>query len=502
MATDQIVAAPIELFSNHAAIFYMLSPTEAMTYLGCSGISDITIMGEEPGELVECPDTNRRGTFNHTGYKVGNKIVPKFSATRPFRQINQLWQLAENGLTNWRLNYAESGSEDDVENWLVALLYFMAQNTNRTLEGGKALTSGDTMRQNTGLSVQALVGFYIYRWSNYSRQTTVEDQLGNGIAFWPQVDAGVLRRFPGQHGIVTVDAAAAAEANVLQTITGGSTWAAMSNDPLTGGTFENVGFPICVDLPQSSAKRVLVFTTETRAANNPIMCYTDDLGATAWTEIELVGGNAAYDAEFVTAARKIRDSLFLVGTDLGTVLYSKDKGINWTLASYPGTNDVRGFARGPDGRIWAVGDGTEFSYSDDDGATWTAAAVALSGAGTGVAVNYEGHVYVIDGTDLKVSRDRGATLDTISVPGTTTALKAVQFDKYGVTGCMIQDDAAGNDRILRTEDGGLTWIAQTSGTSNTGLNDAVMPDGLPHVVHSVGDVVATTWIERLFSSNY
>jgi photosystem II stability/assembly factor-like uncharacterized protein len=501
-AQDVLAAFPDEYLNNEASLFYQEAPVDLHTWLGCISLTDIALSGSEPGEAYECPLPNQRGKFAHVGFQEGGLIISKFSGMRPLRQINTLWKLTQDGLVNFRINWAKSGSEDDVENYDVALIYVRGQVTNPSLDGGKALTSGDVSRLMTGMQVQAIAGYPLYRLNNNSRQTTTEDQLGNGIAFWPKVDTGVLRRKTGEDGVVTADADVAAEANVLYTLDFGSTWTSTTAQPLTGGTFENCGWPICVDLPQSNQRRILVFATETRAANNPICCYTDDLGATAWTELEMASGNAAYDAEFITAARKIRDSLFLAGTDQGTVFYSKDKGINWSIASYPGTNDVRGFARGPDGRIWAVGDGNDFYYSDDDGVTWTAATVALTGDGGGVAVNYAGWVFVIDGTDLKYSDDRGATLTTVTLPGTTTAIKSVQFDVWGYTGVLIHDDADGNDKILRTENGGLSWLEQTTGTSNTGYNDCVMPDGDPNRVHIVGDVVTTTWIELLNASGH
>ena len=486
-----------EFFNSEGSIFYQVFPDDPPQYLGCSQISGMQLSGREPGSPVQCPDPGKRGAFKNRRVLPGGKIDPTFQMSRPLRERNYLNMLRGKGPINLRVNFAQYGAETDIENYDVAYIWTQAHMGGPALDGSKPLQSGDVARMAMNVSAVGVYGFELKKLDS-SRQTTTEDQLGNGVFFFSAIDGGLMARDAGEYGVITADAAAAAEANVLLTTDYGATWTAAAATPLTDGTFENIGFPLGVDLPQTLSKRVIVFRTETQAAENPVAVYSDDWGAT-WTEVELMGGTVGYDAEFVTAAIKVHDGLILAGTDQGEVIYSTDKGASWTLGAYGGANDVRAFAVSPvDGKIWAVGDGNDFYYSEDNGKTWTSAG-SLTGDGGGVAVNYAGYVFVIDGTDLKFTKTEDDTFTTVSIPGTVTSLNDLKEDPdYSHILYLLVDDAGSDDVLYRSEDGGVSWVAQDTSGSNTGLNAC-------HVVNAnllwvVGDVVSTTWIEKVFGS--
>ena len=399
---------------------------------------------------------------------------------------------------NFRVNAAKTGTENDVENYSSALIFTKGEVSNPALDGGKALQSGDVSRNLTSMSVQAINGFELLPLANATRQTTTEDQNANGIFFADKVREGTLRRRTGEHGVVVnVAEGAGTAAKTVRTINYGGTWTGSTADPFGNG--EDIIDPLILDLPQTDQYRVIVFRNTTDATAFSECAYTDATPNTAawgtsWSNVAIGSASGGY----ITAAFKVHDGLILAGDESGNVSYSKDKGANWTAASYGGSNDVRAFAVGPDDKLWAGGDGQECYYSEDDGATWSAVTTAPSGAVTGVAVNYEGYVFIIDGTTLKYSPDDGLSWTSVTVTSeAVTALKDIQFDpenKY--IGFILVDDAGADDRLFRSEDGGISWIAQTTGTTNTGYN--VQHVCSPNLTYIAGDVVSTTWIEKVF----
>ena len=100
---------------------------------------------------------------------------------------------------------------------------------------------------------------------------------------------------------------------------------------------------------------------------------------------------------------------------------------------------------------------------------------------------------------LKYSTDKGNSWTAVTVTAeVVTGLFDIQFDEFGFTGTILIDDAGSDDRVGRTEDGGMSWIIQTTGTSNTGMNHQHLCS--PNLTYMVGDVVTTTWIEKLFGT--
>jgi hypothetical protein len=484
--------------NSHASLFYQREPDGSMSYIDEVSLTDVRMDGREPGSPFEVPDRARRGDFNIATYTPGSLILPGFSCMRPHSEINRLWQWTREGKMNFHINYTEDGTETDKDNYHSKIVFVRGEVVSPALDGGKAMQSGDASVNMTSMQVQSVYGYEVRPLSNASRQTTAEDQQGNSIWFAPAIYSGTLRRRQGQHGVVTVNAVGAGTANVSRTIDYGGTWTAATADPFAAD--EHAGWGFIIDLPQTDQYRVIVFRTVTDAANPSECAYTDVTpGTAAWGASWSTSNIGSTNAYFITSAYKVHDGLILAGDDQGNMYYSTDKGVSWTAASYGGSNDVRWITAGPGGKLWAGGDGTEVYYSEDDGVTWTAVTTAPAGAVTGVAINYEGHVYIIDNTTLlKRSTDNGLSWTAVTVTSdAVTELKSIQFDEQGYTGTIIVDDAGADDRIYRTTDGGVSWTAITTGTSNTGYNGSHL---INHgILYVVGDVVTTTWIEKVTS---
>jgi hypothetical protein len=486
-----------EYLNIHAALFYQKEPTAALTHLNEISLSDFRLSGREAGSAYESPVSARRSDFYIKGFLPGGLILPGFAAQRPLMEINYLWSLTKEGLVNFTVTFADSGTETDPENYDIALVFVGGEVVSPALEGGKAMQSGDAARNMSTFMVQSVSGYEKKPLSNASRLTTADDQLATGIFVADKVESGTLRRRTGQHLVLSTEAIGAGTANVGRSIDYGNTWTLATADPFAAD--EDPIDPLIIDLPQEDKYRVIVFRASTDAANPSECAYTDVTPGTAawaaaWTAVDIGGTNAW----FITAAYKVHDGLILCGDDQGNVYYSKNKGVSWTLASYGGSNDVRCFTQAPDGTLWAGGDSTEVYYSEDDGVTWNAVTTAPAGAVTAIAVNYEGYVFIVDNvTLLKYSADKGLSWNAVTVTAeAVTELKEIIFDEHGYTGIILVDDAGADDRLFRTEDGGMNWIAQTTGTSNTGYNVAALPS--PNLVYIGGDVVSTTWIEKVF----
>jgi photosystem II stability/assembly factor-like uncharacterized protein len=489
-----------EFLNSEISLFYQREPTGSMTYLNEVALTDIRLSGLEAGAPYDSPYPGVRGTFKIKGHFPGTPISAGFTCQRPWQEINYLWSFSKEGKMNFRANAAKTGTENDVENYSSALIFTESEVTNPTLDGGKALQSGDVSRNLTSMQIQAVNGFELLPLGNASRLTTTESEDANGIFFADAVKEGTLRRRTGEHGVIAqVAPGAGSSAQLIRTIDYGGTWTAGTADPFAPG--EDCIDPLILDLPQTDQYRVITFCNTTAAGTASRCSYTDVTPKTAawgttWSSVD-VGTTNAY---FITAAFKVHDGLILAGDDQGNVYYSKDKGASWTAASYGGSNDVRAFDIAPDDTLWAGGDGTEVYYSEDDGATWSAVTTAPAGAVTGLAVNYEGYVFIIDGTTLKYSPDEGLSWTSVTVTSeAVTALKDIKFDPENrYIGFILVDDAGADDRLFRSEDGGMSWIAQTTGTSNTGYN--VQHVCSPNLTYIAGDVVTTTWIEKVFGA--
>jgi len=134
----------------------------------------------------------------------------------------------------------------------------------------------------------------------------------------------------------------------------------------------------------------------------------------------------------------------------GDVYRSTDGGQNWTLLKRG-----RGLAMDGEGGIYQV-QGTDLLYSQDKGGTWKTSSLPLTGervTGLGTNPALPGTVFVASsGQELIFSTDRGASWQTSGVEAHFSEVNFFFDSDGGKKGYMIPFFNA-----LRTSDGGVTW---------------------------------------------
>lgn len=196
-------------------------------------------------------------------------------------------------------------------------------------------------------------------------------------------------------------------------------------------------------------------------------------GGQTWTRVTTVGvSDALFDVWFATP-----DTGWAVGA-AGLVVRTFDRGATWQSIRLPTAFALRGVAFDGTRDGWAVGAGGVIAGTHDRGLTWftvpslttqTLAAVWRTGAGTAWAVGAQG-----------VSPRTTVTPDSIAWElrnaGASRQLEGVHYPTDAI-GYAVGYDASLGGAVLRTDDGGVTWQAQSSHTAIR-LNDVFFVDPL------------------------
>jgi photosystem II stability/assembly factor-like uncharacterized protein len=184
-------------------------------------------------------------------------------------------------------------------------------------------------------------------------------------------------------------------------------------------------------------------------------------GGTSWQRLTNVGvGDNLLDVFFAS-----RDTGWAVGSN-GAVVRTFDRGASWQVARVPagGTLQSVAFARARDG--WAVGDNGVIAGSHDAGRTWFRVVPGITaddlravwrvGADSAFAAGTQGRVpRAVPGPDSVAWELRNA--------GANNQLEGVHFPIARI-GYVVGFNAGVGGAVLRSDDGGVTWQAQTSRT--------------------------------------
>src|SRR5262245_49746940 len=215
------------------------------------------------------------------------------------------------------------------------------------------------------------------------------------------------------------------------------------------------------------------FTTPTEGwavgASGTVMHTLD--GGQSWDRITTVGvGDALFDVWFATP-----DTGWAVGA-AGLVIRTFDRGLTWQQFRIPTAFSLQSVAFTGTLDGWAVGTGGVIAGTHDRGVTWfivpsittqNLEAVWRNGSATAWAVGSQG-----------VTPRTTATPDSVAWEllnaGFTRQLEGIHYPT-DLIGYAVGFDAGG--AVLRTDDGGVTWQAQSSRTSIR-LNDVYFVDAL------------------------
>lgn len=265
--------------------------------------------------------------------------------------------------------------------------------------------------------------------------------------------------------------AVSARGTILRTADGGVTWTPQPS--ATDATLQAVAFP-------DSGNGWVV------GAGGTIRRTAD--GGASWT-----AQTSGTDALLRSVAISDASTGWIVG-DRGTILRTTDSGTTWTVQP-SGTRETLASVAFTDARSgWAVGSAGTILRSSDGGATWslfqpsvtreTLTSVAFSDPRNGWAAGKEGTIFR--------TADGGATWRP-QASGTKRSLDAIAFSDAR-TGWVAGEGGL----ILHTLDGGATWTPQSSGT-RADLNAVTFTDARNGWAIGAGAILRTadggrTWL--------
>jgi hypothetical protein len=309
--------------------------------------------------------------------------------------------------------------------------------------------------------------------------------------------------YPGADKIMFVAAAAdaAAEANVLYTTNGGSSWAATSATPFSAGDFEDASFIDCFFVSKDQI-RVLVATSDTVVGTKAQTAWADvTLGAegtTVWTSVVI---DSTSTGDTVTAMKALSYSKVLAASG-GDIYLSEDQGATYGATPlYTGSTAINGFAIAPDGEeSWAFG-ASNLILRELNNTGLYEARVGPSGGGafTALTVAGNGVVFAGNGTSIYLTKNKAANAGgwtALKNFGTNKVVKAIQCiggDRaLGGDSQLLRvvvDDTGGSDgEVWESFDGGASWQRVTILT-NLGYNAAYFSQVDDNRAVIVGDAV-------------
>ena len=231
-----------------------------------------------------------------------------------------------------------------------------------------------------------------------------------------------------------------------------------------------------------------------------ILSVRDELHANDWVHRDIGGGNTLHlhDVDFINSthgwAVGINGGLFATtdgGDDWNTVNHNINGGI---------TGNLRAVEFGDSGRGYVVGDLGTIITTNDNGATWTRQTSGTNVNLFDVSFDESGSSVIAVGNNgtILFRGDNDTTWNTRTNPSGTDDLRSVQrlthVNPGNSSDVTIRAWAVGNNgTILRSIDGGTTWLSSNSGVTTSSNLNAVHFTNIYHgFVVGAGGVYFTT----------
>jgi len=176
-------------------------------------------------------------------------------------------------------------------------------------------------------------------------------------------------------------------------------------------------------------------------------------GGLNWDEIGGQGNKFLWRAYFVNESDG-----WITGTN-GTLLYTNDKGLNWAEQNVNSTNYLRAIDQFDEANTWLVGNDGALFFSNDQGDNWIDKSVTFQYDFTDVEFVTDSMGVFVGGNGLiMITEDAANSLTRINVT-----------DKHIVKVYFINDSVGwicGQEGLIyKTTNGGYSWGAQNSGSS-------------------------------------
>jgi len=459
-------------------VFLQIDATEEMQYLTSTGVGDVNIPSR-PRTIKYDPDVTRSGEWIASEFIRGEPSELTAPFQRPLDTVeNYLLELMCS--VNARINWACRGDRNIVWNYELATVLLGGEFESGSIGQPAIAQPSEEDRVATGGSLKALAWSFVYLLVS-SQQTVPTQQDIHDIAFVPEEcgDRCGRRIRMGYEGYAGQDTLGYLVGdNMLQTADAGAVWAATATDPFAGARAV-----MCMLIVETATGYRIIAGGGTEAGQPAAVAYSDDLGAT-WTTITM--GNVA--GQSVNGiCRDILGRMWVCCSG-GDVYRSNNLAMTWVLMhNHTETaQDLNGITFPTQNIGFSVGDNNAVIMTEDAGANWD----LLGGPAGGIdltSVDYNRTAYIFisaaDGT-LHRSIDYGANWVEVLDMGAGTINRVRFDDKLKYFGGLVWNNAAGVGSFMRSEDGGVTWMAWDT-PANTGLNSLFFCD--TNMIYIAGD---------------
>lgn len=347
------------------------------------------------------------------------------------------------------------------------------------------------------LNVSAETPRYNFRLPTVSRMDIAAVDALNDVAVCSQVaecgDCGPPKA-AGDDVVAVGDAPAASPAAAGDVWYTGdaSAWAAATESPFASG-FNNQSV-VCFEVDSNTSRWLVVRDAD--AANPLRVAYTDDSGATAWTEV-VVGATGNEGATGPNSLFALDMHHIWLVTDQGNCYFSSDGGATWaeqdSASVAGGASALNAVHFLEDAKIGvAVGDTDTVITTVDGGDSWVAGTATGGGDNLDAVVVHNAYRVSI-GTDITGGGDgyymsfdfctTYAARGDFTVDGVKDIQFANELQGYAING------AAANADVYMTIDGGRYWRVLAT-PDNAGLNAISIVNG--NYAYVVGEVEGGT----------
>ncbi len=463
-------------------VFLQIDPTVVMEYITSTGVGDVATPGR-PRTIKYDPDVSRSGEFVPTEFIHGEPGEVTAPFVRPLDTVNNYLQELVCPFVA-RINWACRGDRSIPWNYELAMLMIGGE-----FEGGSTgqpviNAPADEDRVMTNGDMKALLWSYIYLLTGV-QQTVADAEDIYDIWFLPEEcgDRCGNRVLLGCEGYaVRASGGYLTGDNVIYTDDCGTDspvpWPETAADPFLGSKDG-----LCVITVETSTGHRIIVGGGAEVGVAAEISYSDTGGA-AWNDVTV----GATNNQSINKIVQDRRGRLWAAASAGFVYMSNDIGQSWSImhSATLTAEDLNDIVFVDENLGFAVGDNNDVIYTPDAGNVWA----LLTGPAAGVdlntiSANRYTHIYVGDDNgDIWRSTDDGVVWVRASNPGAGSVTR-LRFDsKLGYVGYATWNNAAGVGSLLRSEDGGVSWMAWTTPT-NTGLNSLFICD--PNMVYVCGN---------------
>lgn len=339
-------------------------------------------------------------------------------------------------------------------------------------------------------------------------QTTSETEDINRIAGLTDLDPNEdIPGYPGHDKVLfaACDAGSGVTANILYSINGGGTWAALGADPF--GADEHIN-GLAVMFMTPTQYRVIALRQTTDGSNPAEIAYTDitlgnESATPTWTNVNLTG----------SANGDVGESLFwptqlfgrqYVGAS-GDIYVSTNQGES-LAAVYTGSNAINAFAIDKDKNVWAVGASNLIlkESAENRGTFDTKVGPSGGGAMSAIAVADDDTIFVGNGTSLYRSNNGAASTGgwtAVKDFGSNHSVKKIQViaGNSQFVRVVVSDSSGTDGDVWYSFDGGNSF-KEVADLSNSGYNDAYFSEVDPNFAIIVGEDDGSTGVIHKLTS--